>query len=183
MIKGYRQFIKESLLKLENNIDMDMIQKIESVIDPPSKILEISCGNGSDALYLKNLGFDIKATEINNDYVENAIKIGINCINHNTKNKFPFRNNEFDLTYSRLGLHYFTLEELEGIFSEIHRISKYLLFSVKLVNDIPTGKIILSKNDWTYLVEKNFNIISSQVKNGILYDNQSNWLEILAIKK
>ena len=124
-----------------------------------------------------------KATEINNDYVENAIKIGINCINHNTKNKFPFRNNEFDLTYSRLGLHYFTLEELENIFSEIHRISKYLLFSVKLVNDIPTGKIILSKNDWINLVEKNFNIISNQVKNGILYDNQSNWLEILAIKK
>ena len=99
------------------------------------------------------------------------------------RKKFPFGDNEFDLIYSRLGLHYFTQEELKEIFKELNRLTnKYLVFTVKLVNDIPTGKVIFTEDTWKDLVSEEFKIISAEVKEGILYNNQSKWLEIIAEK-
>jgi len=51
-----------------------------------------------------------------------------------------------------------------------------------LVNDIPTGKVIFTEDTWKDLVSEQFNIISAEVKEGILYSNQSKWLEIVAEK-
>lgn len=88
------------------------------------------------------------------------------------------------MVYSRLGLHYFSVDELKNIFDEISRISKkYLVFTVKLVNDIPTGKVIFNEDTWRDLVSDKFEILESSVKEGILYNNQSKWLEIIAKKK
>lgn len=169
------------LLDLENNVDYELVGIIESLLPNRGKILEISCGNGADAIDLTNKGYDVTATDNHQDYVDHANKY-INCIKHDTINIFPFHNNSFELVYSRLGLHYFTKEELSKIFSEISRLTKrYLLFTVKIEQDnINTGKVILSKEDWEELVSENFNIISSNEKEGILYDNQSRWLEIVA---
>lgn len=180
-ILNFKLFNESILLKLSNNIDKVLVNKIKSLIKPGSKILEISCGNGSDSLFLKNEGYDITCTELDDNYVSNANKIGLKCIKHDTSENFPFDNKEFNLTYSRLGLHYFTKEQLYNIFNEISRITDgYLIFSVKLINDIPTGKIILSKEEWEKLVSNRFKIISSENKSGILYNDQSNWLEIIA---
>ncbi len=196
MISGYLKFIRESLLlKLKDNVDEDMISKIQSVSSPPSRILEISCGNGSDSLYLKNLGFEVKTTEINDEYVTNANKLGLSCVKHDTENSFPFKSNEFDLIYCRLGLHYFKKDQLFNIFSEIGRICKYLIFSVKLVDDdslyLPQGrsdcqltnKLILSVDDWIEITESKFTILDKEIKSGVLYGKESRWIEILAIRK
>lgn len=170
------------LLDLSDNVDYELIGLIESLIPNGSKILEISCGNGADALELSQRGYDISATEYNQQYAD-FVGQKINCIKHDTRNKFPFTDNSFDLVYSRLGLHYFSEPELESIFEDISRITKgYLVFTVKLVNDIQTGKTIFNKETWEDLVSNEFEIVSSEVKEGILYDNQSKWLEIVAKK-
>lgn len=169
------------LLDLTENIDKELINKIESLLPNKGKILEISCGNGADAIDLTNKGYDVTATDNCQEYVDHVGKY-INCIKHDTRNTFPFHNKSFDLVYSRLGLHYFTKEELSKIFSEISRLTKrYLVFTVKIEQDnLNTGKIIMSKSDWEILLSDNFNIISSEEKEGLLYDNQSKWLEIVA---
>ena len=169
------------LLDLENNVDYELISIIESLLPNKGKILEISCGNGADAIDLTNKGYAVTATDNCQEYVDHANKY-INCVKHDTRNKFPFQDKSFDLVYSRLGLHYFTKEELSTIFSEISRLTNnYLVFTVKIEQDnIKTGKVILSKEDWEELVSENFNIISSNEKEGILYDNQAKWLEIVA---
>lgn len=168
------------LLNLTNNTDFELLNLIESF--NPITILEISCGNGSDAIELSNRGYKISATDLNAEYVAQASKY-IDCIQHDTRHKFPFEDNSFDLVYSRLGLHYFDKVDLEKIFQEISRITKkYLIFTVKLVDDIPTGKVILDKKDWEELTSKFFTIISSEVKTGLLYNNQSKWLEVTCQK-
>lgn len=170
------------LLSLTDNVDTDLIEKIQSLIKS-GKILEISCGNGADAIQLSNLGYDVTTTDFDNGYIEYVNSKGIECIKHDTRETFPFNDNQFDLVYSRLGLHYFTEEELQSIFEDISRITKkYLVFTVKLVNDIPTGKIIFTKDTWENIVTNDFKIISSVVKEGILYNNQSKWLEVVAKK-
>lgn len=182
-ILKYYKFLESKLLNISNNVDEELISKIEKLISPPSNILEISCGNGADSIYLSKKGYDITCTDNNTDYVNNAIDKGLDCVYHDTLNKFPFDNNSFDLVYSRLGLHYFTLNELDNIFKEISRItSKYVVFSIKTLDDIKTGKVILTKETWKDITEKYFNIISFEEKSGILYDNQSKWIEITASK-
>jgi len=169
------------LLKLDGNADIELIEKIQSLISSGT-ILEISCGNGADALELLKRGYLVFGTENNQQYADH-VNQKINCIKHDTKNRFPFPDNTFDLVYSRLGLHYFSESELQSIFKEISRITKeYLVFTVKLVNDIQTGKTIFNKETWENLASEEFEIISSTEKEGILYDNQSKWLEMVVKK-
>lgn len=172
------------LLDLENNVDYELVDLIEKLIPIGSNILEISCGNGSDSFELLDRGYNVTATEYNKDYCDFVNK-RLTCINHNTINKFPFDDKSFDLVYSRLGLHYFTNKKLTVIFDDISRIvTDYLVFTVKLnQDDILTNKVIITKEKWENLTSKNFKIVSSKVKSGILYDNQSKWLEIVAWKK
>jgi len=182
-LKNFKLFESTSvLLSLKDNVDTELIKKIQSLIKT-GEILEISCGNGADAIELSNLGYNVVATDFDDGYVDFVNSQGIECIKHDTRKPFPFQDNQFDLVYSRLGLHYFTEEELKDIFKDISRITKkYLVFTVKLVNDIPTGKIIFTEDTWKDLVSNDFSIISSNVKEGILYNNQSKWLEIVAEK-
>lgn len=187
-IKKYNDFILESqpyvapiLLNLKDNVDMSLMGDIESFATVGDKILEISCGNGADANYLKSIGYDITCTELNDVYVNHCKGLGLDIIKHNTESPFPFTDKQFDITYSRLGLHYFSNESLILIFNEIARITKkYLIYTVKLVDDIPTGKIILSKEEWESITLNKFEIVSSNKKSGLLYGSQCNWLEVIA---
>lgn len=78
---------------------------------------------------------------------------------NDTRNKFPYKDEEFDLIYSRLGLHYFTESELDSIFSELSRIGNKLLITVKIEEDyFKTGKIILSPEKWFEIISKYYKI-------------------------
>lgn len=171
------------LLSLSDNIDHQLIDVIKKNFDKGSSILEISCGNGADSLYLKELGYDVKCTELDDNYISNAIKLGLDCIKHDTKNKFPFDDNQFDLIYSRLGLHYFTESELDSILSELSRIGRSILITVKVEeDDFKTGKVIISPEKWNEIINKYFNIIDFNVNQGKLYNKESKWIEIFANK-
>jgi SAM-dependent methyltransferase len=181
-LKRYKAF-ESILLNLENNVDYHLVSTIKENLPIGSNILEISCGNGVDSLHLKELGYNIKCTELDKDYVKNAIYLGLNCIKHDTREKFPFRDNEFDLIYSRLGLHYFTEEELDSIFLELSRIGDRLLITVKIEEDFyKTSKIILIPEKWFEIINKYYNIEVFDAKEGLLYDKKSKWIEILANK-
>lgn len=181
-LKTFESFT--SLLDMDETVDQGMISEIKSLIGESGKILEVSCGNGSDAKHLSKLGYDVICTENHKPYFDHVSK-DVNCIMHDTKDKFPFEDNQFDLIYSRLGLHYFSKEELSSIFSELNRMTNgYLVFSVKLLDDsIKTNKVILSKSDWESIVmDSQFDIVKSEVKSGELYGFPSRWLEITASK-
>lgn len=186
-IKSYKIFlesldtINSPLLSLSDNVDKHLISIIQDNVGEGSKILELSCGNAADSLYLKELGYDVTCTEFDEGYVNSAIDKGLNCIKHDTRLKFPFRDSEFDLTYSRLGLHYFTENELESIIGELRRISKKILITVKVEQDsIMTNKIILTPDKWKEIIENFFQIEIFNVKEGFLYGKESKWIEILA---
>ena len=175
-----RKYIGSTLLDLSDNVDYNLIDIINSKFKKGSNILEISCGNASDSIYLQNQGYKITCTEYNKDYVQNAKLKNLNCIQHDTINSFPFEDKEFDLVYSRLGLHYFSEFYLRNIFSEINRISNNLLITVKISDDVNTGKVIYTKDTWKKIIGENFEMIYMKEKKGLLYDVQSNWIEVFA---
>lgn len=181
--KKFYENIGSPLLDLSDNVDHHLISQIQKNVKPSASILEISCGNGSDSLYLKESGFRVTCTELNPEYVKNAKNLGLNCIQHNSKDRFPFKDKEFDLVYSRLGLHYFTEQELYDIFSELKRIGNKILITVKIVDDIKTGKVILDSDKWKEIISNFFNINTFKIKEGELYGSQSKWIEIFAESK
>lgn len=183
-LKTYKSYNESQsvLLDLTDNIDHHLISKIKENVDVNSHILEISCGNGADAVELTKMGYDVTCTELNQSYVDNAIKLGLKCVHHDTKDKFPFKDDEFDLIYSRFGLHYFSEEELDIIFHELKRIGKKILITVKLVDDIKTHKVILNSEKWNEIISKFFIIKSFDIREGVVYGSKSKWIEIFAEK-
>jgi SAM-dependent methyltransferase len=183
-LKGYKIF-ENSLLNVSKNFDMALINKIKKNVKIGSNILEISCGNGSDSLYLKELGYNVICTEIDDEYVTNARKLGLECIKHNTKDRFPFKDKQFDLVYCRLGLHYFTEVELNNILKELKRISNKLLLTAKIEDDdLGTNKIIIPPYHWIGLIVNNYGYEKEfYIREGDLYGRPSKWVEILAEAK
>jgi ubiquinone/menaquinone biosynthesis C-methylase UbiE len=65
-------------------------------------------------------------------------------------NTFPYSDNEFDVVYARLSLHYFTSEKTREIFSEIFRVLKpngYLCFVCKSTTDELYGQGVEIEKD------------------------------------
>lgn len=183
-LKEYKLF-ESSLLDLSDNVDNHLIGVIKKNFKPGSKILEISCGNGADAKYLQDLGYDIICTEIDDNYVRNAKNLGLKCIKHDTRNNFPFEDKQFDLIYAKLSLHYFTKGELNKIFKELRRISHNILFTVKVQDDdFKTGKIIIPPHHWIGITSNNYGAEKSfYIKEGDLYGKPAKWIEIFAEAK
>jgi tellurite methyltransferase len=112
-------------------------------------VLDLCCGKGADSIFFHNKGLTVNSM----DYSSEAIKqfnatqkryeIFLSSIVKDISEPLPFQDNSFDFVYSRLGLYYFTEEELKNILAEVNRVLKsegLLLFQVKSVNDKEYGK-------------------------------------------
>ena len=178
-LKKYKIF-ESSLLEISDNVDKHLMSVIKKNFKVGSKILEISCGNGADAKYLQDSGYDVICTELDDSYINNAKKLGLKCIKHDTRNKFPFSDKQFDLIYAKLSLHYFTKSELNKIFKEFRRISNNILFTVKVQeDDFKTGKIIIPPYHWIGIVNNNYgHEYSFEIKEGELYGKPAKWVEM-----
>lgn len=104
------------------------------------KMLEIGCGNGLTLMNLREKGFQVYGMDITleglklhhplNDFGQNIQDYKINfeniyeCSIWNT----PFKDNEFDLTYSCDVLEHIPPEYLEQSIKEIYRITKIKTF-------------------------------------------------------
>ena len=92
-----------------------------------SKVLDVGCGKGfllyeiSKILPEINLfGFDISEYAIENSKKE----IKENLFVHNAKNKYPYKDKEFDLVISINTLHNLQIYNLEKALNEIERVGK-----------------------------------------------------------
>lgn len=174
------------LINLINNEDIELISKILRQ-KKSGDLLEIACGNGSDAVLLSSKGFNVTCIEKNQKYVDEVNRKGIKCIRHDISQDLLFRNDTFDVIYSRLGMHYFTKNILDKIFNDIYRVCKLngiFVFTVKIENDsIQTNKVILKTDDWDEITKNSgFHILSSDIKEGLLYGSKSTWYEMVAKK-
>ncbi|HVT01187.1 MAG TPA: class I SAM-dependent methyltransferase [Patescibacteria group bacterium] len=122
-------------------------KEIESLIPKNSKVIEFGCGNGVDAAYFAECGHNVLATDFSESAID-ADKKKFGSVNNlsfqvfNLENSFNF-DNDFDLVYARLSLHYFVDQKTKEIFGEISNIlspSGIIAFICKSTKDPLYGK-------------------------------------------
>ncbi len=70
------------------------------VLNKKAKILEVGSGTGYMVKTLRNEGYDITGTEVNDNYIQfSQDEFGIKLLKLNDK-KLPFKNNSFDIVMS-----------------------------------------------------------------------------------
>lgn len=174
-----------------------------------AKILEVGCGQGRDALYFAQLGYDVDAFDISKNAIDFINKINndlgldnLNAITHDIQNRFPYKPESFDFVYSNLTLQFFELQKLDDIFNNISNTLKkdsLFLFSTKKEGDkyYNFGKKI---NDYAFenkgiiryfypytelknLLSKYFDIITFDSDEHVNLDNTTSvWWKILLKK-
>lgn len=124
-----------------------LAKKAESLLNESrvKKILELGCGQGRDAIYFTQLGYEINALDISPKAIESVEKVktelGLTKLQaqiHDIRKPLPFSDEYFNFIYSNLTLQFFDINTLEKIFQNISRTLKkdsFFLFSTKKMGD------------------------------------------------
>jgi len=109
------------------------------------KILEIGCGQGRDATFFAQNGYDIEAFDISDNAIKfvNQTKLALNLSNlnafvHDVEKPLRYPPEHFDFVYSNLALQFFDLKSLDKILKNIVGLMKknsMFLFSTKKRGD------------------------------------------------
>lgn len=94
-------------------------------------ILELGAGHGQDSRYFATQGYQVVSTDFSDAALKHSrtktpdeLKELIEIKKLDLSQKFPFKDNTFDIVYSHLSVHYFSEKVTKQLFSEILRILK-----------------------------------------------------------
>jgi ubiquinone/menaquinone biosynthesis C-methylase UbiE len=144
----WNELHKQGNIDHYSNRPTKFAEEVLRIAKPFSKFLELGCGTGNDAVAFARVGHTVLAI----DFSEVAITKNIERFKDVSNLAFEvldisqslkLEDNQFDVVYARLSLHYFSDEITKKAFQEIHRILKpngLLCFICKSVKDPLYGK-------------------------------------------
>jgi len=119
----YKDNQVEKMPWYEKNLDADLAQEIKSKNLQSGKFLDLGTGPGTQAIRLKELGFDVIGTDISEHAIEKAKKISKNVnfvIDDIMNSKLP--ENEFNFILDRGCFHVFEPELRANYVKQIKKI-------------------------------------------------------------
>jgi ubiquinone/menaquinone biosynthesis C-methylase UbiE len=116
---------------------------VEPMFNRRSKILDLGCGIGRDAVFFDKNGHHVLAT----DFSEAAIKqnkehfksLGVEFVVFDMRDPLPYVADSFDVVYANLSLHYYSDEKTKEIVREAARVLKpngIFAFACKSYDDL-----------------------------------------------
>lgn len=126
-----------------NHINKDLeedlwIDEYNTYFNSKGKCLDIGCGIGQFSKQLIKYGYDVIS-----DIALNKVKgFNENIVKLDMRDKLPFQDNEFDLVFANLSIHYFSDEDTKKLMLEIKRILKEDGLFIGSVNGIEVLKVI-----------------------------------------
>jgi ubiquinone/menaquinone biosynthesis C-methylase UbiE len=182
----------------------DIAEEVASIIKPHSKILDLGCGLGQDDTIFAQAGHTVIATDFSEVAIRKCTERFKSYANLkfeilDMSKPFKFTDNEFDVVYASLSLHYFKDKITKQIFREIHRVLKpkgYLCFLCKSTNDKLYGegtkieRDMFERNghvrhffseDYTKsLLEKHFEVEKIESGEKEIYRRDSSFVKVIA---
>jgi SAM-dependent methyltransferase len=106
-----------------------------------SRVLDLGCGQGQDAVYLATKGHQVTAADFSPSALTrlqvSAEGLGISLVRLDIREiPYPFGTGYFDAVYAHLSLHYFSKDQTRQIFREIERITRSAGWLFALFNSI-----------------------------------------------
>jgi SAM-dependent methyltransferase len=97
---------------------------VKDYLPKSGKLLELGAGLGQDSAYFADLGYQVTATDLNVDKLEQLAGNKFNVQAVDLRMPLPYGDATFDVVYAHLSLHYFDNRTTEQIFGEIGRVLK-----------------------------------------------------------
>ena len=162
----WEKHLKEDDLE---NIEELWVKKYENIIinNDYKKVLDLGCGIGQYTNYFTEKGHDVVATDISKkalDYLSNK-NPKVKTVLQDMTDKLKFNDNEFDIVFANLSIHFFNEEDTRKLLNEIHRILKPNGLFIGSVNSTSAYEFI---KDRVTEIEKNY--YASNGRNVRLFD-------------
>jgi len=130
-----------------NHINKDLeedlwIEEYTTYFNSTGKCLDLGCGIGQYSKQLIKYGYDVTSADISDIALNKVKDFNENVVKLDMRDKLPFQNNEFDLVFANLSIHYFPDEDTRKLMIEIKRILKEDGLFIGSVNGIEGLKVI-----------------------------------------
>lgn len=130
-----------------NHINKDLeedlwIDEYKTYFNLTGKCLDLGCGIGQYSKQLIKYGYDVISADISDIALNKVKDFNENVVKLDMRDKFPFLNNEFDLVFANLSIHYFSDKDTRKLMLEIKRILKEDGLFIASVNGIEGLKVI-----------------------------------------
>ncbi len=86
--------------------------------------LDLGCGIGQFTKWFMDQGYEVTSSDISNIALEKVREFNSNVVRADMREKLPFNDNEFDVVFANLSIHYFSDSDTKKLMSEIKRILK-----------------------------------------------------------
>ena len=185
--------------KLEEDI---WISDYKSFLKNEGKCLDLGCGIGQFSKVLMDYGYEVISADISKLALEKVKEFNKNIVQLDMRKNMPFNDEEFDLVFANLSIHYFSHKETVNLINEIKRILKNDGLFIGSVNSIKglekikdTAKELekhyyLNKERYIRLFDiddiknylSDFSILKIDEKQTIRFENKKNYI-IFIVKK
>lgn len=188
---------------ISKEIEEDIwIREYKEYFNRKGKCLDLGCGIGQYSKELMSYGYEVTSSDISDIALEKVKEFNSNVIKLDMKEKLPFSDNEFDLVFANLSIHYFSDKDTKKLMLEIKRILKKDGLFIGSVNGLEGYEKIketaieiekhywFNKNKYIRLFDKEdlkkylsiFNIINIEERETIRFEHKKNYL-IFLVKK
>ena len=108
------------------NIEDNWIAEYLNYLPKAGRILDLGCGIGQYSNYFYNLGYDVSACDISKKAIEtlNKNNVHINTKIQDMNKSLEYDDNEFDIVFANLSIHFLSDENTRKLMNEIKRILK-----------------------------------------------------------
>ena len=100
------------------------IREYKEFFDGKGKCLDLGCGIGQFSKELMEYGYDVTSADISSIALNKVKEFNPNIIQIDMREKLPFEDEEFDLVFANLSIHFFSDLDTQKLILEIKRIMK-----------------------------------------------------------